>query len=79
MTAQQKYDFAAFKQSVNLSQYAAGHGYELDRKKSTRSSLVMRQASTGDKIIVSKKGTNWVYFSVSNDADNGTIVDFIAN
>lgn len=79
MTAQQKYDFAAFKQSVNLPQYAAGQGYELDRKKSTRSSLVMRQASTGDKIIVSKKGTNWVYFSVSNDADNGTIVDFIAN
>lgn len=75
----QKYDFTAFKQSVNLSQYAAGQGYELDRKKSTRSSLVMRQATTGDKIIVSKKGANWVYFSVSNDADNGTIVDFIAN
>lgn len=75
----QKYDFAVFKQSVNLSQYAAGQGYELDRKKSTRSSLVMRHAASGDKIIVSKKGANWVYFSVANDADNGTIVDFIAN
>lgn len=74
----QKYDFTAFKQSVNLSQYAATQGYELDRKKSTRSSLVMRHAN-GDKIIVSKKGANWVYFSVSNDTDNGTIVDFIAN
>ena len=73
----QKYDFAAFKQSVNLSQYAAGQGYELDRKKSTRSSLVMRHAATGDKIIVSKKGANWVYFSVHDDRDNGTIVDFI--
>lgn len=75
----QKYDFAAFKQSVNLSQYAAGQGYELDRKKSTRSSLVMRHAASGDKIIVSKKGANWVYFSVSNDADNGTVIDFIGN
>lgn len=74
----QKYDFTAFKQSVNLSHFAAGQGYELDRKKSTRSSLVMRHAN-GDKIIVSKKGANWVYFSVSNDTDNGTIVDFIAN
>lgn len=75
----QKYDFTVFKQSVNLSQYAAGQGYELDRQKSTRSSLVMRHAASGDKIIVSKKGANWVYFSVSNDTDNGTIVDFIAN
>ena len=75
----QKYDFTAFKQSLNLSQYAAGQGYELDKKKSTRSSLVMRHPATGDKIIVSKKGLNWVYFSVHDDSDNGTIVDFIAN
>ena len=73
----QKYDFAALKQSVNLSQYVAAQGYELDRKKSTRSSLVMRHAASGDKIIVSKKGANWVYFSVHDDRDNGTIVDFI--
>lgn len=73
----QKYDFSALKQSVNLSQYAAAQGYELDRKKSTRSSLVMRHAASGDKIIVSKKGANWVYFSVHDDRDNGTIVDFI--
>lgn len=70
-----KYDFAALKQSVNLSQYAAAQGYELDRKKSTRSSLVMRHGN-GDKIIMSKKG-NWVYFSVHDDHDHGTIVDFI--
>jgi hypothetical protein len=55
----QKYDFSALKQSVNLSQYAAAQGYELDRKKSTRSSLVMRHAASGEKIIVTKKGANW--------------------
>ncbi len=37
----------------------------------------MRQPATGDKIIISKKGANWVYFSVHDDSDNGTIVDFI--
>ncbi|PZP53414.1 MAG: hypothetical protein DI586_11100 [Micavibrio aeruginosavorus] len=73
----QKYDFATFKHSVNLSHYAAAQGYELDSKKSTRSSLVMRHTATGDKIIVSKKAANWVYFSVHDDSDNGTIVDFI--
>lgn len=72
----QKYDFSSFKQTINLSQYAAAQGYELDKKKSTRSSLVMRH-SNGDKIIVSKKGANWVYFSVHDDSDNGTIVDFV--
>lgn len=72
----QKYDFAHFKQSINLSQYAASQGYELEPKKSTRSSLVMRHAN-GDKIIVSKKSANWVYFSVHDSEDNGTILDFI--
>lgn len=72
----QKYDFAAFKQSINLCQYAASQGYELDQKKSTRASLVMRHGN-GDKIIVSKKAANWVYFSVHDHEDNGTILDFI--
>ena len=31
----------------------------------------------GDKVIISKRGKNYVYFSVSDDKDNGTIVDFI--
>jgi hypothetical protein len=74
----QKYDFAMFKQSINLAEYAAGQGYRFDQKKSTRSSLVMHHAITGDKIIISKKRESWVYFSVYDDSDNGTIVDFIA-
>ncbi len=73
----EKYDFATLKQSVNLGHYAATQGYVLDRKKSTRSSLVMCHMTRGDKVIVSKKGGNWVYFSVHDDSDNGTIVDFI--
>jgi hypothetical protein len=71
-----KYDFAAFKQSINLTQYAASIGYSLDRRKSTKSSVVMRH-SNGDKVIVSRRGRNWVYFSVHDDKDNGTIVSFI--
>ncbi|WP_143092747.1 DUF3991 and TOPRIM domain-containing protein [Arsenicibacter rosenii] len=67
------------KQSVHLGQYAAWQGYVLDRKKSTPSSLVMRHVTRGDKIIVSKKGVVWVYFSVHDELDNGTIVDFIKN
>jgi hypothetical protein len=71
-----KNDFAFFKQSVNLGQYAAAQGYELDSRKSTRSSLVMRH-NNGDKIIISRKADTWIYFSVHDNQDNGTIVDFI--
>lgn len=72
-----KHNFSKFKQDINLTQYAAHLGYEIDRKKSTRSSIAMRSAA--DKVIISKRGANWVYFSVSDDNDNGTIVDFIEN
>ncbi len=69
------YSFADFRQQINLTQYAAHLGYEIDKKKSTRSSIAMR--SGADKIIISRKGANWVYFSVSDDNDNGSIVNFI--
>ncbi len=71
-----KHNFSSFKQDINLTQYAASMGYALDKKKSTKSSIVMRHGN-GDKVIISRKGKNWVYFSVHDDADNGTIVDFI--
>ncbi|MEP1782108.1 toprim domain-containing protein [Reichenbachiella sp.] len=73
-----KIDFSSFKYGINLTQYAAHLGYEIDRKKSTRNSIAMRK-SNEDKIIISKRGGNWIYFSVYNDQDNGTIIDFVRN
>ena len=63
---------------IDLRAYAAGHGYELDRKESWKGSAVMRNASTHDKIII-KHGSDghYVYFSVHHDGDSGTIVDFV--
>lgn len=72
----QKHDFSRYKSDINLSHYAASLGYELDPRKTTKSSLVMKHPN-GDKVIISKRGRNYVYFSVSDDKDNGTIVDFI--
>ena len=71
------YDYTRFKQDINLTQYAAYLGYEVDRKKSTRNSIAMR--SSNDKVIISKRNSYWVYFSVFNDQDSGTIVDFVKN
>lgn len=65
-----------FKTEINLSQFAASQGYELDRRESSRNSAVMRHTN-GDKIIIARQGQHWVYFSVRDDQDNGTIIDFL--
>lgn len=68
-----------FKSSINLTEYMASVGYELDKSRgaSSRNSAVMRD-SGGDKLIVAKGQDNhWVYFSVKDQADNGSIIDFV--
>lgn len=70
-------NFTTFKQDINLANFAALFGYEIDRKKSTKTSIAMKSHS--DKVIISRKHGMWVYFSVSDDQDSGTIVDFVAN
>ena len=67
-------ELEAFKQ-LDLRAYAASRGYALDRKESWRGSAVMRNA--GDKIVI-KLGPDghYVYFSVRDDRDHGSIIDF---
>lgn len=66
-----------FKQKIDLREYAATLGYALDRRESWRNSAVMR-APSGDKIVI-KRGNDghYVYFSVRDDRDNGSIIDFV--
>jgi len=69
----------AFKTDINLTEYAASQGYRLDRKASSRNSKVMRDAR-GDKIVIARGADgHWIYFSVRDDSDNGTIIDFVQN
>lgn len=67
-----------FKTSINLTEFAASRGYALDGRESSRNSVVMRHPD-GDKIIVAKNeaNANWIFFSVRDDQDNGTIIDFL--
>ncbi len=69
----------SFKTKIDLRAYAAGQGYQLDRKESWRGSAVMRHQD-GDKIIIKRDSADghFVYFSVHRDDDKGgSIVDFI--
>lgn len=66
-----------FKASINLSEVAASRGYVLDVRESSRNSAVMRHPD-GDKIIIGRsEGGDWIYFSVRDDRDNGTVIDFV--
>ncbi len=70
-------DWLRFKTEINLTQYAAFMGYEIVKKGTTRASIKMRRGD--DIVIISKRGNKWIYFAVSGDNDNGTIVNFIQN
>lgn len=65
-----------FKARINLVQYAESVGYEIDTRESSKASTVMRSAT--DKIIVATAPDgHGIYFSVRDDADNGSIIDFV--
>jgi len=65
-----------FKTRIDLREYAASHGYQLDRKDSWRGSSVMRHPVTDDKVVI-KRGldNHYVFFSVRRD-EKGSVIDF---
>ena len=71
------YDFNQFKRDINLPAFAATYNYKVDEKKTTKTSIAMK--SGNDKVIISKKNGIWVYFSVLDEADSGTVFDFVKN
>ena len=70
-------ELESFKTKIDMRSYAAGQGYTLDRKESWAGSAVMRHGN-GDKVIIKRDADgHYLYFSVREDTDNGTIIDFI--
>lgn len=66
-----------FKTRVNLTEFAVSMGYALDRKASSRNSAVMAN-DAGDKIVIAIGADgHWVYFSVRDANDHGSIIDFV--
>lgn len=66
----------AFKREIDLRQFAASFGYAMDRRESWRGSTVLRHG--GDKIVVKRNHNgHYVFFSVRDDRDHGTIIDFL--
>jgi len=69
-------ELEAFKRDIDVRQFAASLGYEINRRESWRGSTVMRRGD--DKIVVKRnRNRHYVFFSVRDDRDNGTIIDFL--
>ena len=69
-------EMEAFKRDIDVRQFANSLGYEMDKRDSWRGSTVMRRGA--DKIVVKRnRNDHYVYFSVRDDRDNGTIIDFL--
>jgi len=65
-----------FKREIDLRPLAISLGYAIDRRESWRGSTVLRNG--GDKIVVKRNGNgHFVFFSVRDDSDHGTIIDFL--
>jgi hypothetical protein len=76
-----------FKREINLTELAASYGYRLVERErsaagnwrgSTAASISMRNPSTDDKVVIRRdRDGHWTYFSVRDDSDNGTVIDFV--
>ncbi len=68
-----------FKRDIHLVEFAVQrYGYARDRRESSRACHVLRHPGSDDKIIVRQaEDGHWTYFSVRDDRDNGTVIDFV--
>jgi hypothetical protein len=73
-------ELGRIKSEINLIEYAASRGYQLDRRRSSCHSAVMRHPVSADKIVISRSAADnhWIYFSVRDGSDHGSIIDFTA-
>lgn len=67
-----------FKTEINLVEYAFNSGYEIDKNKSSQNCIVLKD-NAGDKILVGvdQSDRHYFYYSVKDDRDCGSIIDFI--
>ena len=68
-----------FKRDLDLRAVAASYGFALVPRSSSPGSSVM--IAGDDKIIVGRSSADqhWIYFSVRDASDNGSVIDFVQN
>jgi hypothetical protein len=74
-------ELASFKTEISLVDFACeAFGYAPDQRIGSASPRSLRLKGSSDKIVVARdQDQHWVYFSVHDDRDNGSIIDFLLN
>ncbi|MHB9147644.1 MAG: toprim domain-containing protein, partial [Candidatus Amoebophilus sp.] len=75
-----KTELERVKKEVNIINFALSRGYQVNKKKSCRSYMVLDQGKGTPKLLMPTRPNNkgyWFYKSLSDDKDKGTIVDFM--
>lgn len=69
-----------FKTQINLVEYAQNQGYEIDKNKSSQNCIVVKN-NLGDKLLIGidQRDNHYFYYSVRDQTDSGSIIDFIQN
>lgn len=71
-------EIETFKTEIDLRVFAASLGYQLDRSSGPNSPVMVDSA--GDKIVIGRaRDGHWIYFSVRDERDCGSIIDFAQN
>ncbi|PHQ33131.1 DUF3991 and TOPRIM domain-containing protein [Rhodopirellula bahusiensis] len=63
---------------INLAEYASSRGFVMDRRASSRHSMVMRHPR-GDKLIISRDASGLYYYFNAKGSDSGTIIDLVGS
>jgi len=70
-------ELETFKTQISLPEYATSLGYQVIRNESSRNSIIMQRESDNDKVVIATGADgHGIFFSVRDDADNGSIIDF---
>jgi len=65
-----------FKVRINLVEYAASMGFQIDKKSSSANSKVLKSLA-GEKIVITTdQDGHGIYFNVNDRTDSGSIIDF---
>jgi hypothetical protein len=77
MSTNQVDELERFKREINFVEVAESMGYQLVKINSTKACKVMKSGSDTIVIATDASDGHGIYFSTGDDADNGTVIDFL--
>lgn len=72
-------EFKRFKREINLGEYLINDGFSVDKNKSSKNCLVLKNDATKFLVGIDKDTSHYFYSNVNNPQDKGSIIDYLQN